>query len=256
MTRETSQSARIRKASKRYSEIQPFINLANLLPTRTEMVRGTSVPHVVYLLSNNEISERDLPTINELCGILPIERARKAPELNARSARTALLLREIAGIDQAKTILCTTDFGEQFLVGPPHPLKRELLETVSTRFKRKFPQGALRFGKNIILRTFRRKIDENLYIYELFYTYSQCLKQLALMARTYTPRGGAEFYLVQPATRIDFRCNPRIQLSGDLFRDGFLKVISDQDLRRFIRCPICGQFFVAWRLDKAACSTK
>jgi hypothetical protein len=38
--------------------------------------------------------------------------------------------------------------------------------------------------------------------------------------------------------------------------EDFLAVLSDCDLRRLRSCPVCRQFFVAWRIDQAACSTR
>ncbi len=38
--------------------------------------------------------------------------------------------------------------------------------------------------------------------------------------------------------------------------EDFLAVLSDCDLRRLRSCPVCGHFFVAWRMDQTACSKR
>jgi hypothetical protein len=38
--------------------------------------------------------------------------------------------------------------------------------------------------------------------------------------------------------------------------EDFLAVLSDCDLRRLRSCPVCRHFFVAWRMDQAACNTR
>jgi hypothetical protein len=258
VTNSRSNHSRSAKASKRYSELQLFFNLANLLPAKGSRPNGHETTKIFYLIDGEEIAENELPTINELCGILPAVGARKAPELNARAAGNALFLYGSSlSTKPNQPRLITSNTGQSYRIGPPHAMQERLLRIVSARFKRKFPGGVLRGRTTAMRSAFRLKIDESLYIYELFFAYAKSLKQLTSASKAYEEKKGAAFFLEVPARRIDFVCNPKIgALSDDLFLDQFFAAIQGHDIRKFKRCPICGKFFIAWRIDKGACSPK
>lgn len=217
----------------------------------------TREPQILYLVDRHEIAENELPTINELCGISPAEGARKAPVLNALSAGFVLSMYGDPVKARNKTLTGTTDTGQPYRIGPPHAMLEGLLKTVSARFKRKFPGGVLRGSTWKRRSTFRDKKDEALYLYELFFTSRTCLKQLTDASRSYESRKMSEFFIEIPATQIDYLCTPKVEpLGSELFLDDFRNAIKGHDIRRFKCCPICGTFFVAWRIDKGACSPK
>jgi hypothetical protein len=257
VTKSRSNHSRSTKASKRYSELQLFFNLANLLLTKVSRPNARET-QIFYSIDGEEVAENDLPTINELCGILPAIGARKAPELNARAAGNALwLYRSSPPTKPNQRCLITNNVGQSYQIGSPHAMLERLLRIVSARFKRKIPGGVLKGRTTEMRSVFRRKIDESLYIYELFFVYARSLKQLTAAAKAYAEKKGAAFFLEVPARRIDFVCNPKIKAGADdLLLDQFFAAIQGHDIRKFKRCPICEKFFIAWRIDKGACSPK
>jgi hypothetical protein len=255
VAKSTSKHSRSAKASKRYSELQLFFSLANLLPAKVTRPNAKET-QIFYLIDGEEIAENDLPTINELCGILPAVGARKAPALNARAAGNALwAYRSFSPAKPNQRLPISNDFGQSYQIGPPHALQQSLLRIISAQFKRKFPGGVLRGRTTEMRSVFRRKIDESLYIYELFFVYSKTLKQLTDASKSCEEKKVSAFSLEVPARRIDFVCDPKIESCRDeLFLDEFFAVIQGHDIQKFKRCPICGKFFIAWRIDKGACS--
>jgi hypothetical protein len=211
MVKSVSKHSRTKKASKRYNDLQLFVDLANLLPTKIRLENDGASPkeQIIYLVAGHEIAERDLPTLSELCGISPVDGSGRPPVLNAHMAGTLLLLQETAG--KEGTELTTVLNGVKCRIGASHPLQRELLNTVSRRFKRKFPKGVLKLPTGARRFDISQKIDEEPYIYGLFFTFTQCLKQLVSHGRNYVDRESPPFLLDVPDIRIKFQCTPQLQ---------------------------------------------
>jgi hypothetical protein len=257
MAKSVSKHSRTKKASKRYNDLQTFVDLANLLPTKIRLENDGASPkeQIICLVAGHEIAESDLPTINNLCGISAADGSRGATLLDAGTAAWLLRLHPRDGSETSASTVVRN--GEKFRIGASHPLQRELLNTVSRRFKRKFPKGVLKLPTGARRFDISQKIDEEPYIYGLFFTFTQCLKQLVSHGRNYVDRESPPFLLDVPDIRIKFQCTPQLQpYTFDRLLATFIEAITGQDVRHFKRCPICGKFFVPARLDKGACSAK
>ena len=134
----------------------------------------------------------------------------------------------------------------------PSASQRRIFKAVRDRFLRCFPRGRIEIGE----RTWNLAGDA-LKVYRVYAAVREALDAIAepqlRLGRNHAvtltlPVGWVEM-VWDPG-------QPAIRFVPDLVLDGLRQALSGFDPRRIKRCPECGAFFLAQRLDKSACSQR
>jgi hypothetical protein len=239
----SDKQSRAEAGPKRYKEIEQFVDFANLF--RYKRSRD-GVQHVI--VGRKSVREDALPTF-KFIGTLPrtyqswLVPPRFEWDMNPgwppeRGAQTS---------EGGSSIDLTTE-------------QKKMFDEIEGQFNKQFPRG-IRVSENIWT-----EFEDPFVIYRYYLATRETFISLERQFSNWNER--RSFVLITIPLRTPeqrpFVANydwnksgsfdPILSLAPDFIWDGLRRALSGHDGRRFKRCPICGSFFFARRVDKGACS--
>jgi hypothetical protein len=134
----------------------------------------------------------------------------------------------------------------------PSASQRRIFEAVHDRFLRRFARGRIAIGK----RTWNLAGDP-LKVYRVYAAVREALDAIIAPQLRFGSTHVVTVALPLSASRVEIvwdQQRPAMRFAPDIVLDGLREALTGLDPRRIKRCPECGAFFVARRLDKSACS--
>lgn len=234
----TSNQFASKSASKHYQQIDPFIRIANLLPWSIRNgVRGVDLGDGWFVaegeLPNTE-AIRNLPQSHTARRIL-IEQQKIVRRTKWDAAEKKAVLNKISGMI-------------------PSAAQLRIFEAAHSRFLRSFPEERAELGPQTWL------LRGNPLV--LYAIYAAVVEAFTDIAKGGIQIGQPREHIVGVAIPFPFSHlsiiwhsdKPAIDFVSNILLDGFRDALRGFDPRRIKRCPVCGSFFLARRLDKGACS--
>ena len=136
----------------------------------------------------------------------------------------------------------------------PSPSQHRIFKAVHDEFSRRFARGSIAIGEmnwNLA--------GDPLKVYRTYTAVRETLAAIAAPRVRLRNTHAFALKLPVPAPWVQIiwdQEQPAIRFVPDPVLDGLCQALTGLDPRRIKRCPECGTFFLAWRLDKSACSPR
>ena len=247
---------------KRYSTMDQFVRFANLYKREVD---GAGVIYVK--VGGTQLREDALPSLawvdEQDTGSYGPEYELPGEEEPLEYHQEKLEARLLAELADPKKIKLSG--APKYRLDP----RRRLLNDIDDRFRQKFPKG-IAVGPHVW-----DEFPNELLTYRAYISTVEVLAQIAEKFRDWRPgqfclitlpaRAAAPFVANYAEGPTDMwgdlldRGEPRssiLKAFPDLIWDGLRTALTDGKLEahRLKRCPVCANFFIAWRADKQACS--
>jgi len=218
--------------AKHYRLIEPFVQIANLLPWSIR--NGERCVQV----AGRTLSERELPSADAI-------------RVLSQSPVQQTLLKDLRRDARRRS---ETALMGDLLDMIPTVFQQRIFKALHHRLLQRFPQGRIEIGE----RTWNLA-GNPLKVYRVYAAVREALDAIAAPHWQLGNLHVATLALPLPVRWVEIvwdHQQPAIRFVPDIVLDGLREALTGLDPRRIKRCPECGAFFLAWRLDKSACSPR